>query len=381
LDAFFSWCVENDSMKSFPEIFWSYLSEVASNFQSVTEMKTSIVVAMDSIERYMLPLMEDFRQYGCNASPTFRFWDMFRNAIEIRLQNIRSEREGIWKLHLSSVSAMLPLMFVTNRVNYSRWLPVYLLDIFSLPPEVVSKFESGNFAIQQKPSAFNGIGSDIATEKTGIKDSKGYGGIVNITRQKSALIRWSLTRHVLAYVSAEMRQRSGFAALADKMMHEESKPTCLKRDEEHVKLLVDQIHQRMTEPFDVLSHSKPLINISTGMHASREIESSLINATDGWVNMTKSFVNGAFSEGQGRDFYDPITWSKLKTFEDLTKKTRLKCRSGEVVEVHINPELVFRRALVLATSRDDVTVENVLSFSVGPIPTSLVHDYGTMRKS
>jgi hypothetical protein len=53
----------------------------------------------------------------------------------------------------------------------------------------------------------------------------------------------------------------------------------------------------MTDPFDVLSHPKPLINISTGMHVSREIESSLINASDGWVHMAKSFVNGAFSEG------------------------------------------------------------------------------------
>ena len=43
-------------------------------------------------------------------------------------------------------------------------------------------------------------------------------------------------------------------------------------------------------------------------------------------------------------------------------------------------ELVFRRALVLANSRDDVTVEKVLSFPIGPIPTSLFHDHGTMRK-
>jgi hypothetical protein len=175
---------------------------------------------------------------------------------------------------------MLPLIFITNRINYSRWLPVYLLDMFNLPPEVVSKYESGNFAIRQKPSDFNGIWSDMAREKAVIKDSKGYGGIVNITRHKSTLIRWSLTRHVLADVSAEMRQRYRISALADKMMHEESTPTCLKRD-----------------------------------------------------------------------------------------------------EVHINPELVFRRDLVLANSRDNVTIENVLSFSVSPIPTSLIHDYGTMRKS
>jgi hypothetical protein len=65
---------------------------------------------------------------------------------------------------------------------------------------------------------------------------------------------------------------------------------------------------------------------------------------------------------------------------DMLLVTRLKCRSVEVVEVHINHELVFLRALVLANSRDDVTVEKVWAFSVGPIPTSLFHDYGTMRK-
>jgi hypothetical protein len=70
--------------------------------------------------------------------------------------------------------------------------------MFNLAPEVKRNFEVGNFAIRQKPSVFNGIWSDMATEKTVIKDSKGNGGIVNIIRQQSALIRWSLTRHVLA---------------------------------------------------------------------------------------------------------------------------------------------------------------------------------------
>lgn len=83
----------------------------------------------------------------------------------------------------------------------------------------------------------------MATEKTVIKDSKGNGGIVNITRQQSALIRWSLTRHFLADFSSEMRQRSGISCSAEYTMHEETKPACLKRDEKHVQLLVDHISQ------------------------------------------------------------------------------------------------------------------------------------------
>ena len=87
--------------------------------------------------------------------------------------------------------------------------------------------------------------------------------------------------------------------------------------------------------------------------------------------MVKSFVDGSLSEDQSRSFYNPITRSKLKSFEDMTETTKLKCRSGDTVTVHINHELVFRRALVLANYREDVTVEKVLSFPIGPIPTSL----------
>jgi len=53
----------------------------------------------------------------------------------------------------------------------------------------------------------------------------------------------------------------------------------------------------------------------------------------------------------------------LKTFEHLNAKTSLKCKSGEIITGHINPEIVFRRALVLS------------------IPVSMFHEDGTVRKS
>jgi hypothetical protein len=64
----------------------------------------------------------------------------------------------------------------------------------------------------------------------------------------------------------------------------------------------------------------------------------------------------------------------------MNKKTKLKCRSGEAVQGNVNPELIFRSALALTTCRDNVTVEKLLSFPIGPIPTSLFHDDSTMRK-
>jgi hypothetical protein len=95
----------------------------------------------------------------------------------------------------------------------------------------------------------------------------------------------------------------------------------------------------------------------------------------------RNFVNSALSVGQSVSFYSPISKSKLKTFEHMNAKTSLKCKSGEIITGHINPEIVFRRALVLANSRDDVTIDNILSHPLGPIPVSMFHEDGTMRKS
>jgi hypothetical protein len=65
----------------------------------------------------------------------------------------------------------------------------------------------------------------------------------------------------------------------------------------------------------------------------------------------------------------------------MNANTSLNGKSGEIITGHINPEIVFRRALVLANSRDDVTIDNILSHPVGPIPVSMFHEDGTMRKS
>jgi hypothetical protein len=54
-------------------------------------------------------------------------------------------------------------------------------------------------------------------------------------------------------------------------------------------------------------HPTPLINISTGMHASREVQDSLLNCVEQGTKMVKSFVDGSLSEDQSRSFNNPIT--------------------------------------------------------------------------
>ena len=79
-------------------------------------------------------------------------------------------------------------IFVTNRTNYSRWIPVYLLEMSQILLDIQTAFEDGEFSFTEIPGSFNGICSDMATEKTAIKNVNGDRGIVGLTRKKPAFI-------------------------------------------------------------------------------------------------------------------------------------------------------------------------------------------------
>jgi hypothetical protein len=148
---------------------------------------------------------------------------------------------------------------------------------------------------------FNGQWSDIATEKTVIKDLKGSGGIIGLTNQKSALLRWTFTRQILARFSSEMKTRSGLSSSTEKD-HEENRPTAMKRDEEHVRSLIDHVKNNMTDPFNVEACPKDLINIATGLHAKKEVEDSLLNCVDQGQKYLQSFVVGCLKGNENRYF-------------------------------------------------------------------------------
>ena len=85
-----------------------------------------------------------------------------------------------------------------------------------------------------------------------------------MTNQKSALLRWTFTTHNFARFSSEMKTWLGLSSSTEKD-HEENRPTAMKRDEEHVRSLIDHVENNMTDPFDVEAYSEDLINIARGL--------------------------------------------------------------------------------------------------------------------
>ena len=193
-----------------------------------------------------------------------------------------------------------------------------------IPLNIQIAFEDGEFSFTEIPGSFNGIWSDMATEKAVMKNAKGNGGIVGLSRKKPALIRWTLTRHIAAQYLAAMKERNVITS-ADNSVHQQEKAASMKQDEDHVRALISHLKNNMTNPFDCsfLDHNV-LINISTGIHAIEEIQSSLLNAVKNGKDQMEAFVTLTFSESKRESLYIPISRSRVKTVGNMAKVTKTK---------------------------------------------------------
>jgi hypothetical protein len=75
--------------------------------------------------------------------------------------------------------------------------------------------KKASFPLDKHPAASVVFGAIWALKKTIIKDLKGSGGIVGIMNQKSALVRWILTKHFIASLSRAMNDRAGIISTSN----------------------------------------------------------------------------------------------------------------------------------------------------------------------
>jgi hypothetical protein len=95
------------------------------------------------------------------------------------------------------------------------------------------------------------------------------------------------------------------------------KQTTLKRDEEQVQAIVNNLSETMTDSFDIEDHLPCLMNISTGMHATKKyrILCCLLS-----TKMEKKYRNGIGPTGYERML-------SIMTSSLLLAKTRARLKT------------------------------------------------------
>lgn len=65
------------------------------------------------------------------------------------IMNIHAERDGDFLMHMHSSQEILAYFFITNRTNYARWLPVYLLGMVETPEDGKEAFQAAQVLTYQ----------------------------------------------------------------------------------------------------------------------------------------------------------------------------------------------------------------------------------------
>ena len=114
-----------------------------------------------------------------------KFWMSYVDIINNLLALIRTSREGNWLLHLHAIRAIIPWCFAHDKVNYARYLPVYLTEMTNLQtdhPGVHQGLMAGHFSVQlSEGSTFDRLPVDQTTEVTINKDTKTAGGVAKFS--------------------------------------------------------------------------------------------------------------------------------------------------------------------------------------------------------
>lgn len=86
---------------------------------------------------------------------------------------------------------MVLWFFSYDRVNYARYLPVYLLEMLNLPkthPLAYNELNAANFVAQRQNSyGFSGIAMYQVIEQTANRDSKTKGGLKGFSRNPAKI--------------------------------------------------------------------------------------------------------------------------------------------------------------------------------------------------
>ena len=66
-------------------------------------------------------------------SPTFLFWDLVMKYDILILIFVRAHRERDFSLFVEVLEQLVPLFFALDHMNYTRWVPIHIRDMKSLP--------------------------------------------------------------------------------------------------------------------------------------------------------------------------------------------------------------------------------------------------------
>ncbi|MES9881882.1 MAG: hypothetical protein ABW185_13470, partial [Sedimenticola sp.] len=327
-----------------------------------------------STKRFRNALSEFGESHATDSN--FMLWWEYLNMVRVLLMFIRAQRDGLWDLHLTAFSNMLPYFHRYDHTNYAKWGVIYLAEMKQLPEEIAEQFQLGNFVVKLGKARFNQVDPDQAQEWLN-GTGKRSGGIVGITKNISALSRWSLSFSMRTEISLKTRELYGLK-LDDSLTHKEASKSRRQKDLESEESVV-----RVLRRFGVFAEDsmtrETLENIATKDQATEEITNALLQAKHLGQKQVEEFVHDRLtssSEGTSKPFSDPLKKNKPLTFTNVYDAPKESSQKGKTVKADRS---ILQRLLIAYEAGRHVDLEEILKHELMSVPLSLAETSGNLR--
>ena len=226
--------------------------------------------------RELFNLMREYDQYlRSESGPTNKFWQQYLDMMEILFDFRKSVRDGNWNLHIAASERMLKWFFTYDCTKYARHFTFYWASQFNLSqshPNVLKKFQKGNFCVRRVPGKFNHLPADQIIEQTVNRDQKGPGGIIEFSTTEGTVQRWILTSHIAARLISQIGD--SLQLTKSENAPKDLTPKRIRYVESKIESCI-QILQSWALMFE---DEKSLYSLSSGYHAPKDTEKDLMNA-------------------------------------------------------------------------------------------------------
>ncbi|KAJ8671942.1 hypothetical protein QAD02_003201 [Eretmocerus hayati] len=333
-------------------------------------------ILFEIFQRRAIELRKDFQSFvrsRSQESPLFHFWNNALIQTDLVFDLIEADRSGNWPLHVSTVKKLQPLFQAMDRVNYSRWAPIYLEDILNLEkdmPEVHEKFMKGEFVVKHGNAAFSSVNPDQALEQTINKKGKSRNaGTIGFTNDKKAVAVWDMIYHESQDIHNLFCTYTNLQDENEFKTHHENNDSTSGSLENSVSRIVAFIDERVN-PFQ--SGNQPLRNIVTAELVHPDIVERLLSVFEIGCDMYNQFRSERIID-KDTALSATIHHSKLPSFKDTPTKT-------DSIKQIVKKKNGISSARIFDIARErNYDIDSLLCFDLEP-GNLLFEDSGLMKK-
>ena len=274
-------------------------------------MAMETLVQSDEFQSYLQQLRQNVDMPDNHMA---KFILQVMDMIEILFLNIDSLRSKNWNQFTDSLRLMIPWMLLYDNTNYARWLPVYWLDMVTLPesylqymPDIFSQSMTGN--------AYSAIPPDLWIECTMNKNSKLKAGWKRLLKDDKGLMVHIKNMHNVSLVKNTLMDFVG--QLKRKNVHRENTKSRIALDEKGVQDIISLLREWNANPFD--RSQQELRTLMSGQLAGEGLKRDLEYACEDGEKFAKELFEQRFFS-DAKSLFDNINRKEMKSFEDPLDK-------------------------------------------------------------